>query len=293
MNKKIGLVLQGGGALGAFTAGALSILVSAGLRFDWIGGTSVGALNGAFLAQYQKARQDNGAEALLSIWNGISSDQVYRKWYRGLLWFLPVLWKLSMFTTAPLRKLLERHYKPAKVKGSDVEVEIGAVSVHTGKRRVWTKEHLPAEAILASSAFPMGFEPVEVDGELYIDDGIREVAPLDQAIKAGCEEIWVVLNSPQDVLAGELPKRPRFWDLGLRILATMIMEIELNDLRAANFYNILAKGGHETDKKFVKIVVIQPAAPLGDPLDFGNKKAKKNIEKGKQAAIEVLKQHGL
>ena len=205
---------------------------------------------------------------------------------------------MSLYTTKPLRKLVKRHFSPARVRGSDVELVIGAVNLHTGQRREWNKQDVGPESILASSAFPVAFEPVKIDGQLYTDDGVRETTPLEAAIKGGCDRIYVIQTGRAGVVSGHLPGKPHLWDIAARNLAAMMAEIELWDLKVAGLYNIIIHHQGfaqmaETaevcgDKRRVDIRIIEPSEPLGDPLDFGNAKSLTNMERGREAAAQMV-----
>lgn len=288
-SRKVGLVLQGGGGNGAYEVGAVQVLAQAGIRWDFLAGTSVGAINVGHLAQYKKEDQGVAAETLVELWEGISNDRVYKKWYGGWLWLLPALWKTGIYTTQPLRELLESQYDPQLVKESGVEVSVSAVNLNTGTRREWREDDMSVSALMASCAFPLAFPPEIIDGHAFTDDGIRETTPLSRAIDAGCTEIYVVLTETLRV-NGHMSPNPRIWDLGLRTLAVMTDEISNNDIQICQMYNrLLAAGAGPEGMRHIDLKIIKPQAPLGDPLDFGNTKALTNMEVGRGDAHEALK----
>lgn len=203
------LVLSGGGARGAYQVGMLEVLVQKmGLDFHILRGTSVGALNAAFLAQAPTGTQSlshlkTAVGGLTKIWledvRGNSSIYDERAFgYAGL-----AAGKDSLFDNQPLARLLERHCDPTKLRTSGRDFAVGTVSLVTGGY----KEHTPSatnflELILASTAIPVVFPPVwrEVRGEpndVLVDGGAREITPLSSAFRArpGPDEIYVLLTS--------------------------------------------------------------------------------------------------
>lgn len=288
------LVLGGGGAKGAYEAGAIyHLLGEKEIHYDIIAGTSVGALNGTFLAQFGKGAEIMAAHELKKLWFGIDTPMIYRKWYYGLLWLLPALWKPSVFCTAPLRKLVREHLKREDIQKSKKMLRVGATSLTTGERRIWT-EHSPdiAVGVLASSAFPGGFEPVIADGEVYLDDGIRETTPIEEAVKAGATHI--------DVISVDTATLDRGFELtsvvsgAPRVLQTMLHEIDIWDYKGAELYNNLIELADMMPKhlvpehirkkiegkKRVDLHALRPAHELPGPLDFSPESIRKSFAQG-------------
>ena len=206
---KRALVLSGGGARGAYQVGMLEVLVQKmGLDFHILRGTSVGALSAAFLAQAPTGTQSlsnlkAAVGELVRIWleevrgnRSIYDERAFG--FAGL-----AAGKDSLFDNAPLRRLLERHCDPTKLRTSGRDFSVGTVSLVTGSYQ----EFKPAaanflELILASTAIPVVFPPVwrEVSGEpkeVLVDGGAREITPLQSAFRAkpGPDEIYVLLTS--------------------------------------------------------------------------------------------------
>src|SRR5690606_13501467 len=109
------------------------------------------------------------------------------KWYKGVAGtYLPFLWKGSLFHTKPLQKLVRGTLDLERVKGSGKQLRVGAVSLERRDRRVWDQNSpLIAEAVLASAAFPPVFEPIPIEGDWYVDDGVQETMMIKDAIDAG------------------------------------------------------------------------------------------------------------
>lgn len=109
------LVLSGGGAKGAYQAGAIRhLLGDLGIHYDGFCGSSVGAINAAHLAQFSAGNALDAATSLLQLRERINTARVYRKRYGGALWHLPALWKPSVYDSSPLQRSIDIGYTDAK-----------------------------------------------------------------------------------------------------------------------------------------------------------------------------------
>lgn len=201
------LVLQGGGALGAYQAGAFSALDEAGRDFDWIAGISIGAINAALICGNRK---EDRTTALETFWNRISANLVVwspfwtaasRKAYSELAaaevtmagapgFFTPRLptafWSfgpdpaLSIYDTAPLKATLEELVDFDLINNGDMRLSVGATDIETGNFIYFDSRstRIDARHIMASGALPPGFPPVEIDGRFYWDGGLVSNTPL-------------------------------------------------------------------------------------------------------------------
>ncbi|HEX6810025.1 MAG TPA: patatin-like phospholipase family protein [Planctomycetota bacterium] len=203
------LVLGGGGAKGAYQVGMLEVLVDKmGLDFQILRGTSVGALNAAFLAQSptgQKSLQNLQAAVvgLTKLWleEVKGNHSIYDERAFGLVGL--AAGKDSLLDNDPLNDLIRKHLDPAKMRTSGRDFAVGTVSLVSGN----FQEHKPTapnylDLILASTAMPVVFPPVwrEEKGEekdVLVDGGVRETTPLSSAFRAkpGPDEIYVLLTS--------------------------------------------------------------------------------------------------
>jgi NTE family protein len=286
------LVLSGGGANGAYQVGALQhILGNLGREYDILVGTSVGALNCAYLSQFKKGQEKAASEGLCSeIWDNVRGDKdIYRKHYYGLLWHLPVIWKNSVYTTAPLTKLVEAHLDLEKTRSSGKELRVVGVSWDSGESTTWTQEDPDLlKGVLASSAFPMFFEDVWARGQWWTDGGLREVTPLKTAIRMGASEIDVIIcspDAPQPSLGGKTPGKLKKLS---RLIQILLEEVSDNDITAVKYMNRLAKAGYAPEgKRWVDIRVLRPSKNLGDSLDFSQTKNRRLVKQGFSEAQAV------
>jgi len=208
------LVLQGGGALGAYQAGAYEALHKAGIRPEWIAGISIGAINSAIIAG---SPEEKRIENLRAFWDMVSdgpkslmidAPDLARKWlneysanyntFAGVQGFyLPrtlMPWqyfidsnaRISYYDTAPLIDTLNRLIDFDLINHRAVRLSLGAVEVASGnfdyfdnfpssKHRKPT--HITAHHVAASGALPPGFPPVQIEDKFYWDGGLVSNTP--------------------------------------------------------------------------------------------------------------------
>ena len=202
------LVLQGGGALGAYQAGVYEGLAEAGKAPNWIVGISIGAINSALIAGNPPERR---VERLRAFWERVSSYAPLElpAWFVPLKpifnqvsaasvatfgvpgFFIPRLpppffalegspGALSFYTTEPLRRTLEELVDFERINRQELRLSLGAVNVRTGTSVYFDNQHtrISPDHVLASGALPPGFPPVTIEGEYYWDGGVVSNSPL-------------------------------------------------------------------------------------------------------------------
>src|SRR5690242_10160790 len=210
--EKLVLVLQGGGALGAYQGGAYAALCEAGLAPEWVAGISIGAINSAIIAGNPPERR---VERLRQFWDLVSSrfilfpvigDDHSRKIFNeasaalvatigvpgffeprfppALLMPPGSIGAISFYDTAPLKATLEELVDFDLLNSGKVRCSVGAVQVATGNMKFFdsAREEIRPEHIMASGALPPGFPPVEIDGEVYWDGGLVSNTPLQYVL---------------------------------------------------------------------------------------------------------------
>jgi len=215
------LVLQGGGALGSYQAGAYQALCHFDFEPTWIAGISIGAINAAIIAGNEREKR---VERLKEFWQTVSPGapwvpkpitkadrerSLYNETNAALVatfgtpgFFTPrlppaPLWPkgspeaLSYYDTSPLRKTLERLVDFDRINDLKCRLSVGAVGVTTGNLKYFDNVELKRqgkqigpEHIMASGALPPGFPPIMIDGEHYWDGGIASNTPLDYVLEA-------------------------------------------------------------------------------------------------------------
>lgn len=181
------LVLSGGGAMGALQVGLLRVLVRRGFRPGRIVGTSVGALNGAFLAFYPN---EDGVERLAEIWRGIEDERFIN--------FNPVrvalrlaARRISLFNNDFLEQLVAEHATVDDFGATEVPLYVTTTNLTTGRKHVLTSGRV-SHAVLASTAIPGVFRPVEINGDLHADGGVVANLDLETAIGIGASEVLAI-----------------------------------------------------------------------------------------------------
>src|ERR1700712_4090145 len=211
------MVLQGGGALGSYQAGAFQALCRSGFEPEWVAGISIGAINSAIIAGNEANKR---VERLKEFWDMVSSPvswnpigsgdrarTLFNETSAALIatfgvpgFFTPrippaPLWPMgspqsqSYYDTAPLRETLERLVDFDRINDLKTRLSVGAVGVTSGNFRYFDNvefkklgKKIGPEHIMASGALPPGFPSIEIEGEHYWDGGIASNTPLDYVL---------------------------------------------------------------------------------------------------------------
>jgi NTE family protein len=241
-----------------------------GRRWDAVLGISVGAVNALQIAMYAPKDQLEGARELERFWLAIKGNEtIYRNWTIPVIEGL--LGKGSIYDTAPLESFLRARFKPDALKASGVKLRLGATNLRTGKLVYGHEKSADVvKWVMASSAFPAAFTPIALDGDLWIDGGVRDTIPIAEAVHMGATEMDIVLTGPRD---GETYD----WDQKRAGNAALV------GIRSAE---IMANEVFKTDQNVLKnykgrVRVYAPYAPwTTDPLDFDPKAIRHKIDVG-------------
>lgn len=295
------LVLSGGGAKGAFQAGALEVLREAGYTFDAISGVSVGSLNGAMLASNQFTR-------LLEIWREISPSKVLQKHSLLSLARQYLTYKIgisdppvSRFNNKPLRQLMERYLLGKSIQKpfhfGYVKLESGAyiqATIHSKDQKI-NKADL--DRLLASSAIPVYFNPVDIEGSTAVDGGLRNITPIKSVVPCEPDRMILIPTEPFG-MDPETTQVRDILEIAFRSIDIMLDEIFKEDIdrflainrlvKQAESENLTLTKSDGSPYKYIEPLLIDPQKPLGDPLDFENQRIQKLLDYGRQRAQEVL-----
>ena len=235
------LVLQGGGALGSYQAGAYQALCHCGFQPEWIAGISIGAINAAIIAGNEPAKR---VDRLKEFWTTVSAPMTWVPIPRGDRersvfnetsaafiaafgvpgFFSPrvppaPLWpkgspqSQSYYDTTPLRKTLERLVDFDRINDLECRLSVGAVGVTSGNFRYFDNvefnrlgKRMGPEHIMASGALPPGFPSIVIDGEHYWDGGVASNTPLDYVLDAETRNDLLIFQVDLFSARGPLPE---------------------------------------------------------------------------------------
>jgi NTE family protein len=184
--RRVAFVLSGGGSLGATQVGMLRALFDAGIKPDMLVGTSVGAVNAAWIGAWPASE---GVQKLADIWTDLRRDDVF-----------PLGWTAAMgllgrgkhlISNAALRGLLERHLPYERLEQAQVPVHVVATELKSG-RAVVLSSGPSVPALLASCAIPGVFPPVTIGRRELIDGGVANHTPIATAVELGARIIYVL-----------------------------------------------------------------------------------------------------
>jgi len=235
------LVLQGGGALGSYQAGAFHALCAAGFEPEWIAGISIGAINAAIIAGNDAHKRIDRLKEFWEMvskpvpWNPVlKSDRgrsLFNETSAAIIatfgvpgFFTPrippaALWPhvspqaLSYYDTAPLKKTLEQLVDFDRINDLKCRLSVGAVGITSGNFCYFDNvefkrlgKRIEPEHIMASGALPPGFPAVMIEGEYYWDGGIASNTPLDFVLDAETGRDLLIFQVDLFSARGRLPE---------------------------------------------------------------------------------------
>jgi len=228
--KMIELALQGGGAHGAFTWGVLDrLLEDDRVVIEGICGTSAGAMNAVVVADGLDRKGKEGArEALHNFWAGVSSaalfspiqrtplDRLLGRWTLdyspGYIFFdylsrLVSPYKLNPFNINPLYDLIVKQVDFEHVRhASGIKLFVAATNVRSGKQKIFRREEMTADMVMASACLPFVFQAVEIEGEAYWDGGYMGNPALFPLVEE-CRARDLVIVQINPICREEVPTR--------------------------------------------------------------------------------------
>jgi NTE family protein len=247
---RVAFVLSGGASLGAVQVGMLRALYERGIAADLIIGTSVGAINGAFIASRPQTVET--ADALADIWRGVRRGQVFPlRPLSGLLGFLGS--RDHLVPGSGLRRLIAEHTTYDRLEQTPIEFHVVAVDVLTGEELLLSRG--PAlEAVLASAAIPAVLPPVAWEGRALMDGGVANNTPISHAVALGARTVCVLPTGH----ACELEEPP-----------ASALGMALHSLTLLSQSRLIAD--IESHRDHARLVVMPPPCPLAiQPIDFSH-----------------------
>ena len=258
-------VLSGGASLGASQVGMLLGLAKAGITPDLIVGTSVGALNGGWVAMGPDV---DGIGALADVWRSLSRSDVFPTHpIVGLLGFLGQ--RPNLVPDKGLRRLVTDHLRFSRLEDAPIPLHVVATDVLSGQDMLLSSGDA-VEAIMASAAIPAVFPPVNINGRDLIDGGVVNNTPLSHAVALGADRVWVLPTG----YACALQQSPQ----GALAMALHAVTLTINQRLAVDVARF---------EGAVDVRVIPPLCPLGiSPVDFS--RSASLIERSHRATQEWL-----
>lgn len=270
MAKSINLALQGGGSHGAFTWGVLDrLLEEPDIEFEGLSGTSAGAVNALILASgLAKGGRQEAKRALADFWMAVGEQQPLHPVRRNPIdvmfgrFGFDLSWSYHLFASFthlvspyqwnplninPLRDLISKHIDFEAVKSYDkLKIFVSATSIETGHIRVFRREELSEAALLASTALPLMFHAVEVDGQHYWDGGfVGNPALFPLFYECRSQDIVIVQINPLKREA--VPKS--VFEIQDRMSEISFNASLSSELRAVHFVNrLIQKGALDRDR---------------------------------------------
>ncbi len=303
-----GLVLSGGGARAAYQVGVLAYIAEKApeVRFPIIVGVSAGAINAAFLAGGRGAPAEK-LEALSDLWTNLTVDTIFDTnlgffGLTGARW----AWTLggagtslgprvkSLLDTTPLRQFLTAQLKVEQIEanvaagslralaltatryatGQTVTFVQGAPDIPTWERvrRCGVATKINVEHVMASSALPLIFPAIQVDGEYYGDGSIRQAAPLAPAIHLGADRLLAIATRYRPTLSEVRRRKLRGYPPPAQVLGMLFNTLFLDTLdgdaeRLERINRVLAAlppgSPSPNGLRSIDLLVVRPSRDLG------------------------------
>ncbi|SHK02376.1 patatin-like phospholipase family protein [Tepidibacter formicigenes] len=253
-----GLILEGGGSRGSYQIGAYKALKELGIDFDGLAGTSVGALNGAFIIQgeFKKAEElwttiepQMVMNIDMEVFEKIKDIDINVKNFNVILKILSSALNSRGLDISPLKKILTENIDELKIRNSKKDFGIVTISLNGFKPERLFLEDIPENMLvnylIASASLPI-FKLEKINGKLYLDGGFYDNLPIRLLKDKGYDELIVV----------------RLYGIGRK---------------------------RRVNTKGINITYINPSDNLGGTLNFTNKRSEKNIKMGYYDALKTFK----
>jgi len=300
--RKTAFVLSGGSSLGAIQVGMIQALMEAGIKPDFLLGTSVGAINATWLATQPDVE---GALKLAEIWSGLRRQDVFplNPWAgaRGLLGRTN-----HVISNSGLRTILEKNLRIERLEETAVPVHVITTDLKTGRAVVLSSG--PAiPALLASTAIPGVFPPVTIGRRELVDGGVANHSPIAAAIELGATRVVVlpigypwVRNQRTNALGMALHALARFVEQRLEGEARtychaaeilMLPTVDSLSVSPADFSRTqdLIKLAYRSSRRYLATAASRPPALL--PTELGRSRQDRGASLARKGALTVAMPH--
>lgn len=273
----IGASCDGGGGAGVLQAGMLWRLNALRDRIQFIDAASVGGLNSVMFVQ-------NEIDEMLGMWRGLRRKDVIK--YR---WpFPPALWRDGVFSTAPLRRLINKHVNLEKLRASHITMFVRAVELRSGRVRVATQHDEDfVDVLLAGASLPCAFPPVKMGDTYWCDGGVEDNTPRRELIDAGCDTIFGLHCHPFDATP-YTGKPPSVKQQASMLLRTCMNAAQSADSKTLERINAAVQAGTDTNGyRKIDVYEVYPTIGVGT-MEFDGRNAETAINNGCDAMTRML-----
>ncbi|MFW5981932.1 MAG: patatin-like phospholipase family protein [Halanaerobiaceae bacterium] len=241
-NIRSSLVLSGGGAKGAYQIGVIKKFLENNTTFDLIIGSSIGAFNGALLAEFvlQGLNCREISYKLEDIWFNMVNI-LPLNWF-GLLKNIFTPGRIpSIYDNKALKSLISK-YIPGERRFSDYKVsQLSLTGTNLSKKKLeifdFNSTTPVIDALLASMTYPVAFPPVKIINDFFIDGGVLSNAPLKEAILWGSRNVYMVFLQPLSIVEG-IPKESNSDCLSIFEVIEEFIELASNQLMYGDLKNV-------------------------------------------------------
>ena len=284
--KSVNLALQGGGAHGAFTWGVLDKIFEDGrIWVDAISGTSAGAMNAAVAAMGMYEEGGAGARRELErFWKAVSDagqmspfkttpvDRAMQNWsldaspgylMMDLINRLASPYDMNPAQINPLRDLVRDFIDFERVRAArEMEIYISATNVETGRVRIFSRDEIDLDVIMASACLPFMFHAVEIDGQYYWDGGYMGNPVLLPFMETSASDDIVIVQINPVVRPGE-PRAAR--DILNRVNEITFNSSLLKELRMISLIDDLVDSGRGQDLRTrrMNVHIVEDCVEMG------------------------------
>ena len=266
---RVAFALSGGGNLGPMQAGAILALFEAGIEPDLLVGSSVGALNAAFLATRPGV---TGGRALVAAWSALRRrEAVQLNPALALAGFLGLTDHLV--SSGQLRRLIRRWVEVERIEDTAVSLAVTATDALTGEVVLLTSGKV-VDCLAASAAIPGLFPPVRQGDRWLIDGSLAASIPAFEALALGGEEVYVIPTA-----TAPRPRPPR-GAVAMAMNSVSLVTSRLADAR-------MAAALHRAGGNGRRVLVVPTAAPVA-PGPFDYRRGAELAEAGYRRAAEWL-----
>ncbi|MEJ6951829.1 patatin-like phospholipase family protein [Natronospora cellulosivora (SeqCode)] len=297
-NIRTSLVLSGGGAKGAYQVGAIKSFLENDICFDLIVGSSIGAMNGALLAEFILQGMNNKEiyQRLRGFWLGLNNILTFN-WWGFIKNILTPVRIPSIYTNVVLRKILNQYIPDCRSFSDYTKCQLSLTGTNLNKKKLkyfdFNSTAPVIDALLASMSYPVAFPAVKINNDFYIDGGALSNAPLKEAILWGSKDVYVVFLQPLSIIEGEISEGDKEYLSAIELIeefielaSNQLMYGDLEDVKKINgLINLINKYQYSLPKSFLK--------EIRELFDLRFKDKKKYIRIHEIAPDKVLDPPGL